>query len=72
MEELPQDNIFSPDVSNNNFNYDDLFKINNPENGNQNINEELIKSKDKPIKQLKRKIQAYEKNTEDQNLKLSD
>ena len=72
MEELPQDNIFSSDVSNNNIDYDDLFQINNPETGNQNINEELIKSKDNTIKQLKRKIQAYEKNAEDQNLKLSD
>jgi len=72
MEELPQDNIFSSDVSNNNIDYDDLFQINNPEKGNQNINEELIKSKDNTIKQLKRKILAYEKNAEDQNLKLSD
>jgi len=69
---LPQDNIFSSDVSNNNIDYDDLFQINNPEKGNQNINEELIKSKDNTIKQLKRKILAYEKNAEDQNLKLSD
>ena len=49
MEELPQDNIFSSDVSNNNIDYDDLFQINNPETGNQNINEELIKSKDNTI-----------------------
>ena len=71
MEELPQDNIFS-DISNNNIDYDDLFQINNNELRNQNINEELLKAKDNTIKQLKRKIQAYEKNAEDQNLKLSD
>ena len=71
MEELPQDNVFS-DISNNNIDYDDLFQINNNELRNQNINEELLKAKDNTIKQLKRKIQAYEKNAEDQNLKLSD
>ena len=71
MEELPQDNIFS-DTSNNNIDYDDLFQINNNEIRNQNINEELLKAKDNTIKRLKRKIQAYEKNAEDQNLKLSD
>ena len=77
MEELPQDqNIFSSDISNNNLNYNDLDAINNPELGfdfgNDNINQDLIKSKDNTIRQLKRKIQAYEKNAQDQNLKLSD
>jgi chromosome segregation ATPase len=71
MEEFPQDNIFS-DTSNNNIDYDELFQLTNNEFRNQNINEELLKSKDNTIKQLKRKIQAYEKNAEAQNLKLSD
>ena len=71
MEEFPQDNIFS-DTSNNNIDYDELFQLTNNDFRNQNINEELLKSKDNTIKQLKRKIQAYEKNAEAQNLKLSD
>ena len=36
---------------------------------NQNL---LLQSKDDIIKQLKRKIEAYEKNAEEQNQKLSD
>ena len=77
MEELPQEqNIFPSDISNNNLIYNDLDAINNPEIGfdlgNDNINQDLIKSKDNTIRQLKRKIQAYEKNAQDQNLKLSD
>ena len=41
-------------------------------NSGQNISQDLLKSKDNTIKQLKRKIQAFEKNTEIQNQKLSD
>ena len=76
MEELPpEQNIFSSDISNN-LNYNDFDQFDNPDLnfdlGNQNINQEIIKSKDNTIKQLKRKLQAYEKNAQDQNQKLSD
>jgi DNA repair exonuclease SbcCD ATPase subunit len=76
MEELPpEQNIFSSNISKN-LNYNDFDQFDNPDLnfdlGNQNINKEIIKSKDNTIKQLKRKIHAYEKNAEAQNLKLSD
>ena len=71
MEELPQNDII------NNMNYSMFEQINHQGKGNDfgldnNINQNLIKSKDSIIKQLKRKIQAYEKNAEVQNQKLSD
>ena len=76
MEEPQEQNIFSSEISNNNFNYNELDQLNNQELdfdlGNQNINREILKSKDNTIKQLKRKIQAYDKNAQEQNLKLSD
>ena len=76
MEEPQEQNIFSSEISNNNFNYNELDQLNNQELdfdlGNQNINKEILKSKDNTIKQLKRKIQAYDKNAQEQNLKLSD
>ena len=76
MEEPQEQNIFSSEISNNNFNYNELDQLNNQELdfdlGNQNINQEILKSKDNTIKQLKRKIQAYDKNAQEQNLKLSD
>ena len=76
MEEPQEQNIFSSEISNNNFNYNELDQLNNQELdfdlGNQNINQEILKSKDNTIKQLKRKIQAYDKNAKEQNLKLSD
>ena len=76
MEELPpEQNIFSSNISNN-LNYNDFDQFDNPDLnfdlGNQNINQEIIKSKDNTIKQLKRKLQAYEKNAQEQNQKLSD
>ena len=76
MEEPQEQNIFSSEISKNNFNYNELDQLNNQELdfdlGNQNINQEILKSKDNTIKQLKRKIQAYDKNAQEQNLKLSD
>ena len=76
MEEPQEQSIFSSEISNNNFNYNELDQLNNQELdfdlGNQNINQEILKSKDNTIKQLKRKIQAYDKNAQEQNLKLSD
>ena len=80
MEELSnKQNIFPSDFPNDNMNYNNyennLELINNQELDNDagelNINQDIIKSKDKLINQLKRKIKVYEKNTEDQNLKLS-
>ena len=80
MEELSNEqNIFPSDFPNDNMNYNNysnnLELINNQELDNDagelNINQDIIKSKDKLINQLKRKIKVYEKNTEDQNLKLS-
>ena len=74
MEGLPQEQI--SDISNNNINYNELDPLNNPDLdfdlGSQNINQELLKSKDNTIKKLKRKIHAYEKNAQEQNIKLSD
>ena len=80
MEELPQEqNIFPGELQNNNLNnmnYSMFEQINHPgldmDVGMSNLNQNLLKSKDNTIKQLKRKIQAYEKNTEVQNQKLSD
>ena len=75
MEELPLDqNIFPSDISDNNYNEYDLNNIQELDYdiGNPSIDQEIIKTKDKTIKHLKRKIKAYEKNNEDQNLKLSD
>ena len=80
MEELPQDqNIFPSELQNNNINnmnYSMFEQINHPgldiDMGMSNLNQNLLKTKDNTIKQLKRKIQAYEKNTEVQNQKLSD
>ena len=77
MEDFPQDkNIFSLDISNNNLDFKELEQLNGNEMeyniGSPNINQELMKSKDNAIKQLKRKIKAYEKNNQAQNLKLSD
>ena len=80
MEELPQEQkIFPGELQNNNvknMNYSMFEQINHPgldmDVGMSNLNQNLLKSKDNTIKQLKRKIQAYEKNTEVQNQKLSD
>ncbi len=80
MEELPQEqNIFPGELQNNNLNnmnYSMFEQINHPgldmDVGMSNLNQNLLKTKDNTIKQLKRKIQAYEKNTEVQNQKLSD
>ena len=80
MEELPQEqNIFPGELQNNNvnnMNYSMFEQINHPgldmDVGMSNLNQNLLKTKDNTIKQLKRKIQAYEKNTEVQNQKLSD
>ena len=70
MEELPQNDIL------NNMNYSMFDQITHPgmgfDLGSANINQNILKSKDNTIKQLKRKIQAYEKNAEAQNQKLSD
>ena len=70
MEELPQNDII------NNMNYSMFEQITHPgislDLGSDNINQNLLKTKDNTIKQLKRKIQAYEKNAEAQNQKLSD
>ena len=80
MEEFSNEqNIFPSDFSNDKMNYKNYNKnlelINNQELdndvGDMNINQDIINSKDKLINQLKRKIKVYEKNTEDQNLKLS-
>ena len=80
MEELPQEqNLFPSELQNNNINnmnYSMFEQINHPgldlDMGASNLNQNLLKSKDNTIKQLKRKIQAYEKNTEVQNQTLSD
>ena len=77
MEELPQgQNVFPSEVPNNNLNYSMFDQINHPgldiDMGTSGLSQNLLKSKDNTIKQLKRKIQAYEKNTEVQNQKLSD
>ena len=81
MEDLPQDdNIFNTDIQNNNMNNINNYsmQINHPGltfdigSSASNLNQTLLKSKDDTIKQLKRKIQVYEKNTEAQNQKLSD
>ena len=77
MEDFPQDkNIFPLEISNNSLDFKELEQLNGNEMeyyiGSPNISQELMKSKDNTIKQLKRKIQAYEKNNQAQNLKLSD
>ena len=59
MEELQENNI----------NYDMEGHDLDSNAMNQNL---LLQSKDDIIKQLKRKIEAYEKNAEEQNQKLSD
>ena len=66
MEELPlEQNIFPSDISENNLNYNDLDLLNNQELdydvGSPSVEQEMEKSKDKTIKQLKRKIKAYKK-----------
>ena len=75
MDDSPQDIILSSNFSDNSCNINDLDLLDNDEFDydleNQNISQELI-TKNKKIKHLKRKIQAYEKNAENQNLKLSD
>ena len=75
MDESPQDIILSSNFSDNSCNINDLDLMDNGEFDydldNQNISQELM-TKNKKIKHLKRKIQAYEKNAENQNLKLSD
>ena len=81
MEELPQeDNNFQTEGSINNINpmnYSMFDQIGHPGlsfdiTGTQNISQNILKSKDNTIKQLKRKIQAFEKNAELQNQKLSE
>ena len=77
MEEVSQgQNILSTEIPNNMVNYSMLEPIIHPgldlDIENTNLSQNLLKSKDNTIKQLKRKIQAYEKNTEVQNQKLSD
>ncbi len=78
MEELAQDdNIFNTDIQNNNMNNINNYsmQINPPRltfDLGSSSTTNLLKSKDDIIKQLKRKIQVYEKNTETQNQKLSD
>lgn len=81
MEELPQkDKVFPPEGSinniNNNLNCSMFEQITHPGLGSidlgSNLNQTLLRTKDNTIKQLKRKIQAYEKNTESLNQKLSD
>ena len=75
-----EDNSFPSESSINNFNtmnYSLFEQMNHPvfdfnSNSGQNISQNLLKSKDNTIKQLKRKIQAFEKNAEIQNQKLSD
>ena len=57
MEEPQEQNIFSSDISNNNnYNYNELDQMDNQELdydlGSQNINQEILKSKDNTIKQL--------------------
>ena len=59
MEELQENNI----------NYDMEGHDLDSNEMNKNL---LLQSKDDIIKQLKRKIEAYEKNAEEQNQKLSD
>ena len=59
MEELQDDNL----------NYENEEQDMDSNAMNQNI---LLQSKDNLIKQLQRKIQAFEKNAEEQNQKLSD
>ena len=75
MEEQEQNNIPS-DTSNNDINCNSLNQINESEQmfdiEEPNINQGLIKSLENKVKELKRKIQAYEKNAEEQNMKLSD
>ncbi len=81
MEDLPQeDNNFQTEGSINNINpmnYSMFDQIAHPGlsfdiTGTQNLSQNLLKSKDNTIKQLKRKIQAFEKNAELQNQKLSE
>ena len=76
MEDTQEQNMIPSDISYNNINYNEIDPLNNPDLdfdiGSSNINQELMKSKDNTIKQLKRKIRVYEKNAQDQNLKLSD
>ena len=75
MEELSQgQNILSTDVKNNIMNYS---MFDQEIHGGLDIdigspNQNLLKSKNNLIKQLKRKIEAYEKNAQAQNQKLSD
>ena len=74
MDDSPQDIILSSNMSES-CNMNDLELMDNGDFDydleNQNISQELM-TKDKKIRHLKRKIQAYEKNAENQNLKLSD
>lgn len=76
MDESPQDIILSSNISDNSYNINNLDLMDNGEFDydydleNPNISQELM-TKNKKIKHLKRKIQAYEKNAENQNLKLS-
>ena len=75
MEELSQgQNILSSDVKNNIMNYS---MFDQEIHGGLDLdigppNQDLLKSKNNIIKQLKRKIEAYEKNAQAQNQKLSD
>jgi chromosome segregation ATPase len=75
MEELSQgQNILSTDVKNNIMNYS-MFDQEIHGGLDMDIgspNQNLLKSKNNIIKQLKRKIEAYEKNAQAQNQKLSD
>ena len=75
MEELSQgQNILSSDVKNNIMNYS-MFDQEIHGGLDMDIgspNQNLLKSKNNIIKQLKRKIEAYEKNAQAQNQKLSD
>lgn len=75
MEELSQgQNMLSSDVKNNIMNYS-MFDQEIHGGLDMDIgspNQNLLKSKNNIIKQLKRKIEAYEKNAQAQNQKLSD
>ena len=81
MEDLPQEdnNVPSEASTNNNniMNYSMFEQMTHPGLGynlvgGPNLSQNLLKSKDNTIKQLKRKIQAFEKNAELQNQKLSE
>ena len=70
-DELPEDqNIYTSEVTDpNNINNINDYQAEEQEHISSNI---MLQSKDNQIKQLKRKIEAYEKNAEEQNQKLSD